>query len=307
MNGSILGMTRNEIKAKFDEIVAFSGIEKFIDTPVKRYSSGMYVRLAFSVAAHLEPEILVVDEVLAVGDVEFRKKCLGKMRNVSMSGRTVLFVSHNMGAIRNLVKRCLLIDKGKILYNGDPNICIKKYLNLNTNNKEISKIGFPNRVPSKENPLLIKEIRLISKDGNETNTFHLGDSWNVEICFIALEDNIKFQTDIEIINEQGINVQHLVMTNSGVHSLKSKKPLTYVRVSLDKIRLIPGKYYVSVWAGSAGLGRRDFDYLQSVISFNVDQDSMNVKKSFTDNPDATLGDLTKIKAIFFDIGKWEVL
>jgi lipopolysaccharide transport system ATP-binding protein len=115
LNGAILGMTRAEIRKKFDGIIAFAEIEKFLDTPVKRYSSGMYVRLAFAVAAHLEPEILVVDEVLAVGDAEFQKKCLGKMSEVAQRGRTVLFVSHNMGAIRRLTSRCLLLEGGRIL------------------------------------------------------------------------------------------------------------------------------------------------------------------------------------------------
>src|SRR5262249_9565355 len=115
LNGAILGMSRNEIHSKFDEIVAFAGIERFLDTPVKRYSSGMYVRLAFAVAAHLEPEILLVDEVLAVGDAPFQAKCLGKMENVSRNeGRTVLFVSHNMGAINQLCPRSILIDRGSI-------------------------------------------------------------------------------------------------------------------------------------------------------------------------------------------------
>ena len=114
LNGAILGMHRAEIKRKFDEIVAFAEVEKFLDTPVKRYSSGMYVRLAFAVAAHLEPEILIVDEVLAVGDAEFQKKCLGKMEDVSQSGRTVLFVSHNMDAISRLCASCLYLVKGRL-------------------------------------------------------------------------------------------------------------------------------------------------------------------------------------------------
>ena len=113
LNGAILGMSKSEIRSKFDEIVSFSGVEKYIDTPVKRYSSGMYVRLAFAVAAHLEPEILIVDEVLAVGDAEFQKKCLGKMKDVSNQGRTVLFVSHNMNALENLCDRILQINKGQ--------------------------------------------------------------------------------------------------------------------------------------------------------------------------------------------------
>jgi homopolymeric O-antigen transport system ATP-binding protein len=128
LNGAILGMTRREIDRKFDEIVDFSGVEKFIDTPVKRYSSGMHVRLAFAVAAHLEPEILIVDEVLAVGDASFQRKCLGKMENVAKEGRTVLFVSHNMAAVHSLCSRGLLLDGGKLSTEGAVNKVIEQYL-----------------------------------------------------------------------------------------------------------------------------------------------------------------------------------
>ena len=128
LNGAILGMKRAEIDHKFDNIVAFAEIEKFLDTPVKRYSSGMYVRLAFAVAAHLEPEVLMVDEVLAVGDTAFQKKCVGKMGDVAKEGRTVLFVSHNMAAIANLCKRCILLENGKIVMNDQPETVINHYL-----------------------------------------------------------------------------------------------------------------------------------------------------------------------------------
>ena len=136
LNGAILGMTRFEIKRKFDEIVAFSEIEKFLDTPVKRYSSGMYVRLAFAVAAHLEPEILIVDEVLAVGDMEFQKKCLGKMKEVSREGgRTVLFVSHNMAAIKSLTSRGILLSAGQVAYDGVPEEALARYLDTGITHK----------------------------------------------------------------------------------------------------------------------------------------------------------------------------
>jgi lipopolysaccharide transport system ATP-binding protein len=128
LNGAILGMSKNEIDRKFDEILAFAEIERFLDTPVKRYSSGMYVRLAFAVAAHLEPEILVVDEVLAVGDYAFQQKCLNKMQDVSAEGRTVLFVSHNMGAISRLCQRCILLDQGHIVRSGPANAVVQTYM-----------------------------------------------------------------------------------------------------------------------------------------------------------------------------------
>src|ERR1700736_135719 len=132
LSGSILGMGKREIDRKFDEIVAFAEIEKFIDTPVKHYSSGMYVRLAFAVAAHLEPEILLVDEVLAVGDAAFQKKCLGKMDDVSKQGRTIIFVSHNMGAVRSLCTRAIWLEGGRALDSGDPGKVIDHYLQKNT-------------------------------------------------------------------------------------------------------------------------------------------------------------------------------
>lgn len=128
LNGAILGMSRAEIRRKFDEIVAFAEVEKFLDTPVKRYSSGMYVRLAFAVAAHLEPEVLIIDEVLAVGDAEFQKKCLGRMSEVAKGGRTVLFVSHNMGAIRSLTQRCLVLEGGRLTLDAPVHEAIDRYL-----------------------------------------------------------------------------------------------------------------------------------------------------------------------------------
>ncbi|MEM8937761.1 MAG: ABC transporter ATP-binding protein [Bacteroidota bacterium] len=138
LNGAILGMTKSEINAKFQQIVHFAGCERYIDTPVKRYSSGMYVRLAFAVAAHLEPEILIVDEVLAVGDAEFQKKAIGKMKDVSTNhGRTVLFVSHNMNSIRSLCNKAIILDKGRILYSGMPNDCINFYLNHGQSSENI--------------------------------------------------------------------------------------------------------------------------------------------------------------------------
>lgn len=138
LNGTILGMTRNEIKTKFDEIVAFSGIEKFLETPVKRYSSGMYVRLAFAVAAHLEPEILFIDEVLAVGDAEFQKKCLGKMKDVSRNeGRTVLFVSHNMGAVSQLCNRGVFLSEGKVTQVGNIQDTISAYISDFENSPQV--------------------------------------------------------------------------------------------------------------------------------------------------------------------------
>jgi lipopolysaccharide transport system ATP-binding protein len=166
INGAILGMKQAEIRRKFDEIVAFSGVEKFIDTPIKHYSSGMYVRLAFAIAAHLEPDILIIDEVLAVGDAEFQKKCLGKMEDISRSeGRTVLFVSHNMGAVRGLCKKAVLIANGRIESMGNVEEVISKYLSNPTGRFIIGQEG-------KDEKVIIEEVRLLNSKGETTQDFN---------------------------------------------------------------------------------------------------------------------------------------
>ncbi len=164
LNGAILGMKKKEIEKKFDEIVDFAGVSMYIDTPVKRYSSGMYVRLAFGVAAHLEPEILIVDEVLAVGDAEFQKKCLGKLKEVSGEGRTVLFVSHNMGAIKNLCTKGLLLTNGRTEYIGDIDTIVSKYMKSQLSK---SKIEFEPTDKDAVNPFVhIEAIELLNSSGD---------------------------------------------------------------------------------------------------------------------------------------------
>lgn len=175
LNGAILGMTKQEIRKKFDEIVDFSGVERYIDTPVKRYSSGMYVRLAFAVAAHLEPEILIVDEVLAVGDAEFQKKCLGKMKEVSGHGRTVLFVSHNMGAVRNLCSSAILLKHGTILAEGKVESVMNQYLMDSANNK-----SFYSQDENKSKKVNLRKISLLSEDGLALTTHNFENEITIE-------------------------------------------------------------------------------------------------------------------------------
>lgn len=190
LNGAILGMTKNEIKSKFDEIVDFSGVEKYIDTPVKRYSSGMMVRLGFAVAAHLEPEILIVDEVLAVGDAEFQKKCMGKIQNVAGEGRTVLFVSHNMQAMQMICKRGILLKNGQIEDDTDISTCIKKYNGL-FSDSVIGTENIKNRL-SRANGngnILFTSIQAI-KNGNKSWDFRFDE----EITF-AIDCEVKDHCD----------------------------------------------------------------------------------------------------------------
>ena len=177
LNGAILGMTKREIKRKLDEIVDFSGVERYIDTPVKRYSSGMYVRLAFAVAAHLESEILIVDEVLAVGDAEFQKKCLGKMGDISKGqGRTVLFVSHNMGAVRGLCNKAFLMQFGKIDKGGDVNDVISQYL---VNPSAI----FDDIVNNPSDQIFIESVCYKNAKGDNTQNYRMGDDLTIQINY----------------------------------------------------------------------------------------------------------------------------
>ena len=187
LNGTILGMRKQEVKLKFDDIVEFSGIKKFIDTPVKRYSSGMKVRLAFSVASHLEPEVLLIDEVLAVGDADFQKKCLNKMENVGQKGRTVLFVSHNMAAIENLCSRVIWIDNGQIKQDGQAFEVIESYMSsfVQTEKKGYNLRNTKTREGSGE--IRYDEIELLTTDGQPQEILRSGDSVVVRIHYHAKE------------------------------------------------------------------------------------------------------------------------
>jgi lipopolysaccharide transport system ATP-binding protein len=192
LNGAVLGMRKKEIDHKFDEIVEFAGVEKFIDTPLKRYSSGMQVRLAFSVAAHLEPEILLVDEVLAVGDAAFQKKCLGKMKDVTRGGRTVLFVSHNMGAVSSLTNSCLHLDSGYLVEQGETDTVIKNY--LAGISEEASDQGWADLtslphvtsyITGGRESAVLERVRLINSQGEQVGTFLEGEPVRIETVFLV--------------------------------------------------------------------------------------------------------------------------
>jgi len=256
LNGAILGMTKAEIEKKFDDIVSFSGTEKFLDTPVKRYSSGMFVRLAFSVAAHLESEILLIDEVLAVGDAEFQKKCLGKMDDITRkSGRTILFVSHNMAAIQNLCKRCVLLDQGKIKMIGEAREVVEKYLSsssvsaskkiLKDYNQDISKIkvlsielrnGIQNKFCVSWTQPIEMIIEIEVKEKVEQVCFAVGIATIENVPVFAVHHNdsenelwdldkgkYKIQISIENILRAGLYNVRL-----GAHALTRKNILFYI-------------------------------------------------------------------------------
>jgi len=201
LNGAILGMRKAEIDRKFDEIVAFAEIENFLDTPVKRYSSGMYVRLAFAVAAHLEPEILLVDEVLAVGDAGFQKKCLGKMSRVSQEGRTVLFVSHNMTAIRNLCHHVIWMKDGKKFGSGMPSDVIEEYLKESVRNELFPTISTTiSSLP--EDPFFRFNSIIIRQDKVSTNVLLNGKSWEIEIRYSVYQKMIGLRIYFDLCDEE---------------------------------------------------------------------------------------------------------
>ncbi|HXG01224.1 MAG TPA: ABC transporter ATP-binding protein, partial [Bacteroidota bacterium] len=187
LNGAVLGMSKAEIRKKFDEIVAFAEVEKFLDTPVKRYSSGMYVRLAFAVAAHLEPEILIVDEVLAVGDMAFQRKCLGKMESVANEGRTLLFVSHNMSSILSLTQRCFLLESGRIAAAGPSTDVVREYIrqmeSVGERRGTVSLSGLPRDENIVGKKARYEWLRFLNSRGKETPSVYEREPFVVELCF----------------------------------------------------------------------------------------------------------------------------
>lgn len=266
MNGSILGMRRSEIERSFDEIVAFADVEKFIDTPVKRYSSGMYVRLAFSVAAHLEPEILIVDEVLAVGDIQFQKKCLGKMGDVSRSGRTVLFVSHNMAAVRQLTTRCILMKKGKVFFDGAPGRAMELYADATAAGFEQG--GDLSRWPRPSGDLSREiEFQSLSFDGRMP-VFRPDEDIVLDVVATARESLPAVRVSGTIFQTEGNPVGSFFSANA--QAVRAGEEARF-RVKLSALRLAPGDYSfgLALVQGNETVGHRDLDIVMEVLPFEV--------------------------------------
>jgi lipopolysaccharide transport system ATP-binding protein len=266
LNGSILGMTRKEIETKFDEIVAFAEVEKFIDTPVKRYSSGMYVRLAFAVAAHLEPEILVVDEVLAVGDAAFQKKCLGRMRDVASTGRTVIFVSHNMAAVSSLCTKAMVLWEGKVEYPlGSVEGAVQQYL---TQVHKITKTKLADRTDRQGNgKVRIKDFVALDKNGNELEYLATGQEIDFRIYYSSEETNLEnVAVAIGISSNTGSFVSMLSNQVAG-DTFESIARDGYFTCKIKKLPLMPGNY-------TAGLIVRAneviLDWIQQAVTLVVE-------------------------------------
>jgi ABC-type polysaccharide/polyol phosphate transport system ATPase subunit len=266
LNGAILGMRRREIERKYDEIVEFSEVSKFMDTPVKYYSSGMYVRLAFAVAAHLEPEVLLIDEVLAVGDVGFQRKCLGKMSDVAREGRTVVFVSHNMGAISNLCQRAMLLDGGRIVDSGSVESVVASYVLLATaavgggysDLRERSREGAVSKKGRYRSPLTAQAsfdwVRTLNEDGEEAGTFLEGEPVTVEVGLTVRESAEHLQVACGV---GATDVHGDLFTLSSPEWPGPVRPGQYVtRVRLDPNYLREGTYLLGLRMFADG-ARRD--------------------------------------------------
>lgn len=243
LNGAILGMTRREIKQKFKEIVDFAELEEFLDTPVKHYSSGMYMRLAFSVAAHLEPEILLVDEVLAVGDVQFQKKCLGKMSDVAKQGRTILFVSHNMSAIQNLCNKTILLEDGKVISMGESNQVVKKYLSKQL----INKISTQKEIDG----INLIKISFKDKDAKETNIIRTFDEIFITCVYNSLKEfrDVSFAVCFNDVTNNRITSLWSEFFGKNYNIKTGKFTITY---NIPSFSLIPGIYDVITYIESKG-------------------------------------------------------
>ncbi|MBD0726553.1 ABC transporter ATP-binding protein [Flavobacterium sp. L1I52] len=287
LNGAILGMTKKEIASKLDEIIEFSGCERYIDTPVKRYSSGMYVRLAFAVAAFLEPEILIVDEVLAVGDAEFQKKAIGKMQDISRGeGRTVLFVSHDMNAISVLTNKVILLKNGYIYYEGNTDEGIKKYFNEGTNelnyfNNEIS--------------VAPKITSIILETSLPGNVHEFGNEMKVEFTIncpidvenLALSFQIIDEFENPIIHTWQIDSEHKISREKGVYKFSCK---------FEKLRLYIGIYSFRVYLSESKTKER-FDYINSTCNFKVEM-MKNIRSDYKWEPGASK---------YIEDSRWEIV
>lgn len=290
LNGTILGMKKREINKNFDGIVEFSEVGKFIDTPVKRYSSGMYVRLAFAIAAHLNPDVLIIDEVLAVGDVAFQKKCLGKMSETAQSGRTVIFVSHNMHTIQSLCTRTILLDEGKIIKDGNTHEVVSSYLKPLQEQTIEGESDLRNWPGSRKSPGKIRAtyLRTLDKNGKTCSTFNIYDP-------------ITFELKIENISKNGFVVSFLVNDTQGtlVYQVRSQdSPIdtehvpssVTVQMTIPELKVVEKQYTVDVWIGN------HFDKMEDSLESAIAFDVINIGHS-----------KLALRSVIHETGQWKIM
>ena len=273
LNGAVLGMKRAEVKQKFDEIVEFSGVEKFLDTPVKRYSSGMYVRLAFAIAAHLEPEVLIVDEVLAVGDAAFQKKCLGKMSKVAGEGRTVLFVSHNAVAVRTLCPRTILLNQGIIEMDGNTADVLQHYLGTDKTTTTPSRVAWSLEKRPGNRSIRLNSVALRAPDGSLTSSVEISKGSMVEFDFEVIEEGAQANFGLGLFDSEGNNVLNSLNNVERNYYGKSLERGRYIKTCrLPGDLLSPGTFSISVVV--SGASWTEGFRVDDVISFSAADDSI---------------------------------
>jgi ABC-type polysaccharide/polyol phosphate transport system ATPase subunit len=290
LNGAILGMSKAEIKRKFDEIVAFAEVEKFLDTPVKRYSSGMYVRLAFAVAAHLEPEILVVDEVLAVGDVQFQKKCLGKMEDVAVKeGRTVLFVSHNMQAISQLTKRCIMLSRGVNQFDGPTDKAMMTYL---LSQREASKQPAYYEVKHNQSGNHVAWARIHTSEPQGLHRWGQPITFEFALNITDPQESICFSFQVFNVNQQPMT-HHWIFDSETPFGRQVGKII--LRCYIPKFRLYMGKYNVTTWLSVRRSGLIS-ESLSNICNFEITMEGV-IRNEYEWQPNA---------CIYLEDSVWEV-
>jgi homopolymeric O-antigen transport system ATP-binding protein len=268
LSGAILGMRREEIVRKFDDIVAFAEVDAFIDTPVKRYSSGMHMRLAFSVAAHLEPEILIIDEVLAVGDALFQQKCLGKMGEAARQGRTILFVSHNMAAIRTLCTRALLLEAGRVAMDGDVSACVERYLaNVTESGANRADLSICYRSAGLGSVLVFEGITLCAFDNRAV--VPAGRAIELQLSVRVIEPVSDLSLRVAVDSDEGVRVFECPSDVAGGLIRRLEPGIWSVTCRIDANVLNAGRY---VFALSAWSGRRPLDILPGALAFEIERD-----------------------------------
>jgi len=268
LNGSIMGMRKKEIDTQLDAIIAFAGVEKFVDTPIKRYSSGMHLRLGFAVAAHLAPDILLVDEVLAVGDVEFQKKCLKAMDDLRSGGRTVIFVSHNMAAVENHCPRAIWIDNGLMREDGDAKEVIRSYLSTFAGAQQT---GFDLRqieYRRGSGEIRYTGIEFLGPDDQPQRLIRSGDSFTVRLHYYSEERIVSPHFGLEILTDLGTKITSMNTWSNGTDIPVVHPGPGHIDLHIDFLNLMPGRYYISLWLKT--LGSSVYDVLDHCAMFDVE-------------------------------------